>query len=285
MVTALSKTGESTTYIDAESFVSALLDKITIQPKAITEASDKIQLPPGDLSGYISAIQDSKVISGELKRTILILANEAKQAASAINGIPATVNITNSITTAIKSDIDHFRERLERWYDTNSDRLTGRFKRTKALPKTIIVAIVITVALNVDSVEISKYFYNHRDESKQFADYTLNTYGSYRERVEKIRSDITKNNTDTATIQTLNNNMEQVKRDIDSLQASLPSQLPMGWEKNTKAPWGNRIPGWIATILAITLGAPFWFDILNKIANLRSNGPKPATTDEKSDKK
>jgi hypothetical protein len=32
--------------------------------------------------------------------------------------------------------------------------------------------------------------------------------------------------------------------------------------------------------LAICLGAPFWFDILNKIANLRGTGPKPVVADD-----
>lgn len=35
------------------------------------------------------------------------------------------------------------------------------------------------------------------------------------------------------------------------------------------------ILGWILTALAISLGAPFWFDLLNKIIRLRSSGPKP----------
>jgi hypothetical protein len=34
--------------------------------------------------------------------------------------------------------------------------------------------------------------------------------------------------------------------------------------------------GWLLTALAISLGSPFWFDMLNKVINLRSGGPKPA---------
>jgi hypothetical protein len=33
--------------------------------------------------------------------------------------------------------------------------------------------------------------------------------------------------------------------------------------------------GWIITALAISLGAPFWFDLLNKLINLRATGSKP----------
>lgn len=35
--------------------------------------------------------------------------------------------------------------------------------------------------------------------------------------------------------------------------------------------------GWIMTALAVSLGAPFWFDILQQVLNLRGTGPKPAT--------
>jgi hypothetical protein len=34
--------------------------------------------------------------------------------------------------------------------------------------------------------------------------------------------------------------------------------------------WLGRLPGWLLTALAITLGAPFWFDLLNKIMVIRS---------------
>ena len=37
----------------------------------------------------------------------------------------------------------------------------------------------------------------------------------------------------------------------------------------------SKITGLLATILAIMLGAPFWFDVLNKVSNLRSTGAKP----------
>ena len=33
--------------------------------------------------------------------------------------------------------------------------------------------------------------------------------------------------------------------------------------------------GWVLTALAISLGAPFWFDLMNKLLKLRGSGPKP----------
>jgi hypothetical protein len=42
-----------------------------------------------------------------------------------------------------------------------------------------------------------------------------------------------------------------------------------------------QILGWILTAAALSLGAPFWFDLLNKFINLRGAGEKPARDDEK----
>jgi hypothetical protein len=281
MVTVLSKSGRSTSYIDAKDFISALLDKITIQPNLATDAS--VQLPPASLDDYIRAIERSQAISGELKRTILMYANEAKVAAAAVKNIPVTANISNNISAVIKSDFDHFRDRMERWYDSNADRLTGAMKRTKVLPKTVIVATIITIALNVDSVEVSRYLYQHKDESKEFANYALQSLDTYKTRMEKMKTGSTDSMTDSNAVATLNRNLSQVRQDVDSLHAALPSALPLGW-KGKHDNWTDHIFGWLATILAICVGAPFWFDILNKISNLRGSGPKPATAEDKTAK-
>jgi len=272
ITTALSGKGQSTSYIDAENFVSALLDKITVAPATGTQT----QLPPSDLTGYIAAITNSPVISGELKRTILSFANEAKQAYDTIKTIPGAANAV----TTVKSELDDFRDRIANWYNKNSDRLSGTIKRTKALPLTLLIGAILTVSLNMDSIKISQYLYDHKEVAKSFADKATSSIESYKERIDKIKDTI-----NPKTVQDLDNSLKQVKNDIADMKASVPNGFPIGWRKagtaNTDDGSENflsRFFGWIATILAICLGAPFWFDILNKIANLRSSGPKPPTT-------
>jgi len=43
----------------------------------------------------------------------------------------------------------------------------------------------------------------------------------------------------------------------------------------------KMIIGWLITALALSLGAPFWFDLLNKLMNLRSSLTTPATSTTK----
>jgi hypothetical protein len=37
----------------------------------------------------------------------------------------------------------------------------------------------------------------------------------------------------------------------------------------------TKLAGWGITAMAIFLGAPFWFDLLSKIINIRGSGNKP----------
>lgn len=36
--------------------------------------------------------------------------------------------------------------------------------------------------------------------------------------------------------------------------------------------WFSRVTGWCLTVAAVSLGAPFWFDLLNRFVNLRNAG-------------
>ena len=279
MATVLSERGASTTYINTQNFVSALLDKITIKPAE--KGSSSVQVPPKNLNEYIEAIEKSTVISGELKRTILMLAFESKNAAEKVYAIPGATTITNNVSIQIKSELEHFRERLESWYDKNAERLTGTFKSKKVVPLTVIVATIITVLFNADSLAISKYLYENKAVAKELSTHALSTIDSYKEKMQKeIRITDSAGNKDTLRERKLTEAYNNLKKDVDTLKNYAATvQIPLGWgseQVSTDAILKHLI-GWLATILAISLGAPFWFDILNKIANLRSGGPRPPT--------
>jgi len=62
----------------------------------------------------------------------------------------------------------------------------------------------------------------------------------------------------------------------DAVDSVNQLKLPLGWGANN-APDSvgsalRRIPGWLITIAALSLGAPFWFDLLSRVARLRGSG-------------
>jgi hypothetical protein len=53
--------------------------------------------------------------------------------------------------------------------------------------------------------------------------------------------------------------------------------IPMGWKSRPSHPgeWWNKLAGLALTAFAVSLGAPFWFDLLNRFMNIRSAGKSP----------
>ncbi|MEX3843555.1 hypothetical protein [Paraburkholderia sp. BR10882] len=56
---------------------------------------------------------------------------------------------------------------------------------------------------------------------------------------------------------------------------SLMNQLPIGWQRDGAYADGVAwmIVGWLLTASATLFGAPFWFDLLQNVTNLRGTGP------------
>ena len=55
----------------------------------------------------------------------------------------------------------------------------------------------------------------------------------------------------------------------------LQSKANKSYQKANDRFWFWSPFGWLITAFAITLGAPFWFDLLNKLVSIRSAGKKP----------
>ena len=70
-----------------------------------------------------------------------------------------------------------------------------------------------------------------------------------------------------------------IQQSIDHANSAL-KPLPIGWNgmalRVDPVTWIERIIGWLITGLAVSLGAPFWFDLLNKFMSIRGTGDKPA---------
>ena len=273
-ITALSGQGNAPSYIDAKNFVSALLEKVSFDPAnpeslAVT------------LDDFVEKIKNSSALSTELKRVILTYANEAK-------------NTYASLSQKTESELDIFRVKLEKWFDSSMDRIGGTLKTKYLRPYTLIVAIITTLAMNADSIAISKFLYTNPEARSKMADlaYSQSAADSINERMEKLATAIP----DSAKL-----TEEQFKKAIkDRMQvikdadASLEGTIPLGWSKAEFIPKPGsslftlllaKIIGLAATVLAIMMGAPFWFDVLNKVSNLRGTGAKPVKTEDKPENK
>ena len=78
------------------------------------------------------------------------------------------------------------------------------------------------------------------------------------------------------------NDKQAVESALSNVESGLATisglSLPIGWGKDVRpATWYVAASGWLLTAIAVSLGAPFWFDLLGRVAQLRTTGARPAT--------
>ena len=178
-----------------------------------------------------------------------------------------------------QGDCDQARRNIEDWYDSAMDRVAGWYKkRTQRI--LFAIGLALAIILNIDTITIAKHLYV--DESVRSA--IIAEAEAAAQRVGGSAS------TDSALLAALGcagagdaASAGGVKRQASCAQQRLESlNFPMGWEEHPllDIDWGrwwaafplifNSLAGWLLTAVAVTFGAPFWFDTLNKIMVIRS---------------
>lgn len=154
--------------------------------------------------------------------------------------------VQRALLTAIDSaqgDLDKARKNLEAWYNGTMDRISGWYKRATYWI-ILVIGLLVSVGLNIDTIAIANYLY--RDDAARTVLVT---------RAEEAAKD--------TSLQNLT--YEFAKAEVQSLR------FPIGWEGADESNGlAIQVLGWLITALAATMGAPFWFDMLNKIMVIRS---------------
>ena len=144
------------------------------------------------------------------------------------------------------------RDRLAGWFDEGMTRISGWYKRRATLIIFVIAALV-TLATNASSVHIAEELWRNA----------------------ALREAVAVQATAAAAL--------DGSSEIDAARAL--QTLPIGWHDVPAdlGGWVKTVAGWLITIAAVSLGAPFWFDLLGKVTNLRGaggnvRGPEPGSS-------
>jgi hypothetical protein len=159
---------------------------------------------------------------------------------------------------------------LEKWFDDAMDRVSGWYKRKSQLV-TFAIAVVVAIGLNASAVRIAERL-SAEPSVRAAVVAKAETAAAGDEAAAAGQKPV---ETDGASeLTTAGKNVESAYAKLDALK------LPILWA-GENVPWkswgeaGLSILGWLITIVAICLGAPFWFDALKKVSNLRMAGKKP----------
>jgi len=231
-------------YIPAENFAMALLDLVARGPAAADEAAES------------AAVH---------------LSVEELRERAAMLGSPHLRRVMLSAIDHSGGDLERLKLNLQRWFDGTMDRAAGWYKRrTQAV--LFMVGIGVAAALNVDAL----YVMGRLTADKTLRDLLVQEAASLK-------------GPDAAASMPLHDRIRDARNELQKVE------VPVGWRKATAdglfgqlprqwctAPEGDacvrggdygwlRIAiGWLITAFAVMLGAPFWFDVLNKFMVIRS---------------
>jgi hypothetical protein len=168
-------------------------------------------------------------------------------------------------------DFSTLQKNIEGWFDDAMDRVSGWHKRRTQV-WTLIVAIIFTVSANADTLKIVHHLASDPVLRQAVVESAKTRAAGPRPSVAVEYKD--PNDPLKPTVIRFDENP------LHSGEEDLLSRL-IGWgpeetKKNHTTDWLLRVLGWLISIAAISLGAPFWFDTLNKFINLRSAGKSPA---------
>jgi hypothetical protein len=215
-------------YIPAERFISALTDVLTGPGKS-----------PSDMAA--------------LKLGLAAAGNEQLNIA-----LTALLDRTGEDAAAARA-------RLEKWFDDGMERVSGWYKRS-AQRNALILACAITVALNADTVRISRTLWTNPTVSAVLVEQA------------KSRAERPPDQAASAPASTpMQALTDQEQALLGQVTGWADDQIPKGanffvwlW-----AVLRTHLLGWVITAIAVSLGAPFWFDTLNRFINIRSAGRTP----------
>lgn len=272
-------------YIPSETFASTLLQALKL-PELIQKVQSAQKESDVSLHVILASYNELKKViqepGGESHHKIQSIYGEIDQDfQKVICKLPENVpgSVINSLSVlakrsriktgakSIDEELNLFREEVETWFDRSMERATGVYKRN-AKGVAILIGLAIAALTNTDTFHVIGRL------SKDSA----------------IRTAITQQVSQQQDFNDIKVR-KQFYKDLDN------SSLPLGWnDDNLSQQYELRdsikrgtpqegiikifqffrmILGWIISGIAISMGAPFWFDMLKKVMNVRGTGPKP----------
>jgi hypothetical protein len=291
------KPGKLPSYIPPENFVMALLDVVpehAAQPGALQaplSAGAPVPVSPPSVAAAAAGagVGDStppptippparSPSSGDLfaqlgraQQDATAMLTSLRTSAQKLAANPATEKVGKPLVSMIDAaggDVAKLKQSLTDWYNSAMDRVSGWYKyRTQWM--LFWIGLVLAMALNADAVRIVKQ---------------LSTDSTLRQSI--VAAAQSAKQPDGQGAQPIANQIDQARQQVSAIQNL---GIPLGWtnplqqnrqEALADAFWSTPnvasegllqvLFGWLLTAVAVSLGAPFWFDMLNKIMVVRS---------------
>jgi hypothetical protein len=135
-------------------------------------------------------------------------------------------------------DLQQFQDMLAGWFDNAMARMSGAYKR-KQLLISLLISLLLAILFNVDSIHLFRTLWQQPG---------------------------------------LAAHMKDAPSALDPAVMDALMALPIGWTKFPpvlNADFALQVAGWMITATTALFGAPFWFDLMQRVVRMRATGAKP----------
>ena len=174
--------------------------------------------------------------------------------------------LLSQLATA-NGSLTQLRDDVAKWFDDAMDRLAGQYKRRMRF-YTFWIGVLLVAVLNADTFLVAQALWKD---------------GTLREAIVKAADRavaVEPPSVSGAGSRDLGAALDNLRK---AAEATRP--LPLGWDDAQRSEmarpglgWPVKLLGWLLTAFALSLGAPFWFDVLSKFMRVRGAGDKPERT-------
>jgi hypothetical protein len=186
------------------------------------------------------------------------------------------IDKTRREVTTLEHQAEAFRKNLEGWYNNSMDRVGGWYKRwtQKVL---LVLGFIVVFATNADTLMLVQH---------------LTSDGALRAALVNAAQDAAKllppeGGGADARVNAVLDRAKDLNLPLGwTLALNDPRHIPLersGWDFTGWLLF--KLFGLLVSAFAVSLGAPFWFDLLSKFVNIRGAGtppPKPVKTEAQS---
>jgi hypothetical protein len=250
-------------YISPTAFADAVIDLLVPEPTTQTT-------PEGQTATTGQTTLDT------VKQSLQKIMSQDPMPAYMAPLMPLMTSVNTLVTTA-EDDITSVRTSIENWYNDHMDRVSGWYKRHVAW-FTIIAGAILVILLNINAITIGRALYSNSVIGSAVA----TAAGNHPPCTTADSTCLGQLQTDLATV-------AQAGLPIGwaTVSACADARPACNWwqARGITSTTGNSaweillvVVGFLITIVALTPGARFWFDLLGKLGTLRSTGPKPTSS-------
>lgn len=185
-----------------------------------------------------------------------------------------------AVVNDAEASVADAKEELERWFDEVMERATGWYRK-EIRRIGFGVACAVVLIFNADTINMAKRFWSDevlRDAVVKMAEKTTGECTA--ESIEKATGKCPA----VAMARSFSTSTDAVSLPLGWSSANLPNhgeEKRFEWKVGSIFGWILWLLGLYFSILAVSLGAPFWFDVLKKAIAVRNSGFLPKADDPK----